>query len=343
MAYPNKPNIYELAKMTGYSVSTVSKALNNTGRISAETRKKILDKATEMNYVASYYAKTLSLKKSWIIGVIYSDNLGIGFAHPHFSAILNHFRQTVEEAGYEITFINRNMGNRLMSYLEFCQYRRVEGVFVVNYYSLSKQIPELIKSGLPLVSADSGFDDITTITSDDVLGGKMAAEYLIQLGHKKHIVHIAGPLNTVSAINRKKGFIDAVMQHGVSQHTVYEANNFGVEDGYEVAVEILKNKSLPSAIFASGDWLALGAMKAFREHGIRIPEDISIIGYDNLDFLSYSLPGLTTVAQDKQTIGRIAAKSLLAQINNEPTNSQLIPLSIVERDTCQPFKQPPIK
>jgi len=340
MAYPNKTNIYELAKMTGYSVSTVSKALNNTGRISATTRKKILDKATEMNYVASYYAKTLSLKKSWIIGVIFSDNLGIGFAHPHFSAILNHFRQTVEEAGYEITFINRNMGNRLMTYLEFCQYRRVEGVFVVNYYSLSKQIPELIKSGLPLVSADSGFADITTITSDDVLGGKMAAEYLIQLGHTD-IAHIAGPLNTVSAQKRRQGFLDAMTHHKIQQYSIYEANNFGLEDGYEAALQILKKRPLPSAIFASGDWLALGAMKAFREHNIRIPEDLSMIGYDNLDFLSYSLPGLTTVAQNKEAIGRLAAESLMAQINQEPTSSQLTKVSIVKRDTCRPFIKHP--
>lgn len=334
MSMKNKINIYELARASGFSSSTVSKALNNTGRISEKTRAKILEKASELNYVASYHAKALSLKKSWIIGIIYSDNLGIGFSHPHFSAILESFKQEVEQAGYEITFINRNMGNVKMTYLEFCQYRKVEGVFIVNFYSLSRQIPELIESGIPIVSADAGNLDIPTITSDDLQGGKMATEYLIQLGHNKLVYHIAGPLYTVSGQKRFQGFIEVMQQNHV-EYKVYEAANFGFEDGYNEAIKIIESGHLPSAIFIAGDWMALGAIKAFKDHNINVPEDISIIGYDDLEFLKYSSPALTTVSQNKREIGRIAGINLINRINGLDVESTKINVEIIERDTCK--------
>lgn len=330
----NKVNIYELAIATGFSVSTVSKALNNTGRISEVTRQKILAKASEMNYVASYHAKALSLRKSWIIGVIYSDNLGMGFSHPHFSVILEAFKTEAEQQGYEITFINRNMGNTPMTYLEFCHYRQVEGVFIVNYYSLSKQVPQLIESGIPLVSADGGFDDIPTITSNDTLGGELATKYLYDLGHRR-IYHIAGPSYTVSGQKRQDGFKNFVNQHPDIDYKIYEAVNFGIEDGYEQVSIMLKENTLPTALFVAGDWMALGAIQALKVHQIKVPEDISIIGYDNLEFLQYSEPALTTVSQNKRAIGKTAAEYLIKQINGEPVSSKLIDVEIVKRDTCK--------
>jgi LacI family transcriptional regulator len=334
MKMKHKINIYELAEASGFSVSTVSKALNHTGRISTETREKILTIATELNYIPSYHAKALSLNKSWIIGIIYSDNLGIGFSHPHFSVILEGFKQEAEKQGYEITFINRNMGNRPMTYLEFCQYRHVEGVFIVNYYSLSKQVPQLIDSGIPLVSADAGFDHIPTITSDDTLGGILATHYLYDLGHRK-IYHIAGPLNTISAQNRQKGFMDVIDKNKDIKYKIYEASNYSIEDGYEQAIQMIQDNDFPTAMFVAGDWMALGVIQALKEHHIRVPEDISIIGYDNLEFLKYSQPALTTVSQNKFEIGKRAAQYLIQQINGETVSSLSIEVEIVERDTCQ--------
>jgi len=330
----HKVNIYELAKVTGFSTSTVSKALNNTGRISEKTRKVILEKAQELNYVASYYAKALSQKKSWIIAVIFSDNLGIGLSHPHFSVILENFKQEVEREGYEVTFVNRNMGNTQMSYLEFCKYRQVEGVFIANFYSLSNEIPELVASGIPIVSADGGDLEITTITSDDIQGGKLAAEYLIGLGHKK-IYHIAGPFYTKSGQDRQTGFNATMTESGIKDYKLYEAANYGFQDGYDQAVIMMKDQDLPTAIFVSGDWMALGAIKAFRENGINVPEDISIIGYDDMAFLQYSSPALTTIAQNKKEIGITSAKHLIAKIDGEVVESVKIKVNVVERETCQ--------
>lgn len=329
-----KINIYALAKASGFSPSTVSKAINHTGRISEKTRAIILEKAKEMNYIASYHATALSKNKSWIIAVIYSDNLGIGLSHPHFSVVLEYFKQEVEQAGYEITFINRNMGQRKMSYLEFCRYRNVDGVFVVNFYNLSKQIPELIDSGIPMVSADAGNPDITTITSDDLAGGRLATEYLINLGHTS-IYHLAGPEYTASGRLRSQGYEETMKKHGIHDYNIYQADNFGFEDGYNKAMEIIKKNDYPTAIFIASDWLALGAIKAFQEHNIRIPEDISVIGYDNLEFLKYNNPALTTVSQNKAEIGRRSATSLLEKIAGKEVSSTTINVTIVERDTCQ--------
>ena len=333
MKTKRKANIYELATKSGFSVSTVSKALNHTGRISEATREKVLKVASELNYIPSYHAKALSLNKSWLIGIIYSDNLGIGFSHPHFSVILEGFKQEAEKEGYEITFINRNMGNRSMTYLEFCRYRQVEGVFIVNYYSLSKQVPQLIESGLPLVSSDAGFDDIPTITSNDILGGVLATQYLYDLGHKK-IDHIAGPSYTISAQHRKKGFLQVINEHHDIISNIYEAHNYSIEDGHQQALKIIEKNDLPTAIFVAGDWMALGVIQALKEHDIKVPEDISIIGYDDLDFLKYSQPALTTVSQNKLEIGKRAAQYLIQQINGETVSSLDVDVEIIERETC---------
>lgn len=332
-----KINIYELAKATGFSTSTVSKALNNTGRISEKTRKVILSKATELGYVASYYAKALSQKKSWIIAVIFSDNLGIGLSHPHFSVILENFKQEVENAGYEVTFVNRKMGNSEMSYLEFCTYRQVEGVFIANFYSLSNQLPELVASGMPIVSADGGDLEITTVTSDDIQGGRLATEYLIGLGHTK-IYHIVGPFYTVAAQDRQKGFDLAMKANNAPEYKVYEAANFGFEDGYNEAQKMIKDGDLPTAVFVSGDWMALGAIKAFKENEIEVPKDISVIGYDNMAFLEYSSPALTTISQNRRQIGITAANYLLKQIDGAEVESVKIDVEVVERDTCRRLK-----
>ena len=299
----NRVNIFELAEETGFSTSTVSKALNNTGRISEKTKKLILDKAKEINYHPSFHAKVLSQKKSWIIAIIYSDNLGIGISHPHFSSILENFKQAVERAGYEVTFVNRNVGNTTMTYTEFCHNRKVDGVFIVNFYRLSNQIPELIDSGIPIVSTENTDKNVTTITSDDLVGGRLATEYLLNLGHNKNVCHIAGPLDSISAQKRLQGFVEVMNENYVDEYKIYEAVNYGFEDGYNQALEIINSEKLPTAIFAASDWLALGAMKAFKEHSINVPEDISIIGYDNVEFLQYTSPALTTISQNKRAIG----------------------------------------
>lgn len=334
----NKVNIYELAEASGFSVSTVSKALNNTGRISEATKKIILDKATEMNYVANYNAKALSQGKSWIIAIIYSDNLGIGLSHPHFSVILESFKQEVEQAGYEVTFVNRNMGKTKMSYLEFCRYRNVEGVYIVNFYSLSYQLPELIKSGIPIVTTDGGNWDITTITSDDFEGGRMATEYLVNLGHDERVYHIAGPLSTVSAQQRLQGFQDIVTKRNIKEHKIIEAENFGFDDGYNAVLKLLQEETLPTAIFVASDLLALGAIKALQDNNFHVPDDVSIIGFDNMEFLKYSRPALTTVSQNKRMIGITSAQYLMEKISGKEKESVMIDVEIIERETCKRIK-----
>lgn len=328
-----KVNIYELAKITGFSVSTVSKALNNTGRISEKTRTIILDKARELNYVASYHAKALSMKKTWLIAIIFADDLFNGFSHPYFSVILEHFKRRVEEEGYEVTFINRFMGKTEMTYLEFCKYRNVDGVFMVNSYGLSKQLPELIESGIPIVSADAGHLDVPTISSDDLSGGRIGTDYLLGLGHKK-IYHISGPFYTISGVQRARGYENVMEENGL-EHKVFQALNYAFENGYDAAINMINEGDLPTALFVGGDWLALGAIKALREHGIRVPEDISVLGYDNLDFVKFTTPALTTVSQQKEQIGRSCANYLIDKIAGGSPETNQLEVQIIERESCK--------
>ncbi len=327
-----KVSIYEVAKESGYSISTVSKALNQTGRIGENTRKKILETAGKLNYIGSYHAKALSQKKSWLIGIVFADNLLTGFSHPYFSVILEHFKRRVEDKGYEVTFINRSMGNKEMSYLDFCKYRNIEGVFVVNAYGLSKQIPELLENNVPVISVDAEQIDVTRVSSDDIKGGMLAAEYLHSLGHKD-VFHIAGPLYTNSGRDRLEGFLNK--SHELNLNTeIFQAHNYGFEDGYIQATNLIKSGKMPTAVFAAGDWMALGAIKAFKEHNIKIPEEISVLGYDNLDFIQYTSPALTSINQQKEEIGIKCADLLLQQIDGETVENLKLDVNVVERETC---------
>lgn len=326
-------SIYDLSKATGFSTATVSKALNHTGRISEKTRNTILLKATELNYIPNFHAQALSAKKSWIIGIIFADNLWAGFSHPYFSVILEHFKRTVEEQGYEVVFINRNSGQRQLSYLEFCKNRKLDGVFIVNYYSDSKQIPELIHSGIPTVISDYGDLDVPSIVSDDYSGGVMATNYLVSLNHKK-IYHVAGPLETFAAQKRRDGFLSVVKESSID-YKVINAYHYAVDNGYQVTKELIQNKDIPTAFFAGSDWLALGIIKALKEENIDVPNDVSVIGFDDLYFIEYTSPSLTTIAQNKKQIGVESAKTLIDKIHGNEVKSKVIDVSIVKRDSCR--------
>ncbi len=333
----NKVNIYDLARETGYSSSTISKALNNTGRISETTRKKIISKAKELDYVADYNAKVLSSKKTWLIGIIYADNMGVGFSHPFFSQILENFKNEIESEGYEITFINQKLGQNKMSYLDFYRHRNLDGVFVATFGNDDDELRELIESGVPVISVDSGNWEVTSVVSDDIKGARLAAKYLLNLGHE-YICHIAGPLYAVSSQKRIQGF-EEVLQEAGNRYLVVVADDFTYEGGYKQAKAISQRVRKPTAVFVSSDWMALGAIKAFQENSLRVPEDISVIGYDNIEFLKYSTPALTTIAQDVKKIGKEAANSLIDLINGKNVKTKKLDVKLVERETCIPFSK----
>lgn len=326
-------NIYDVAKKSGYSITTVSKALNNYPDISDKARKKVLAVCKELGYMPNSSARTLSTKKSWTIGVVFSEKLGLGLTHPFFSHIIESFKNVIEEKGYDLLFISREIGSSIYSYLEHCSHRNVDGVIVVHTNFCEPEVQEILSSDLPSVVIDNTDAATIKVTSDNEEGVELAISHLTSLGHTR-IAHITGNDESYASTVREETFVKAMTQHGleIPQGYIQSGGYFSLEGGYKAMEELLKQKPLPTAVFASGDYMAIGAISAIKDAGLSVPEDISIIGFDDVEVAKLVSPSLTTIRQDTEAIGEMAAIRLLSKINGEEGNvHESIPVSLIER------------
>ena len=334
--------IYDLAKITGFSITTVSKALNNYKDVSEKTRAKILQAAAEMDYLPNAHAQSLSTKKAWAIGVMFSEANEVGMKHPFFNGIIESFRHATEEHGYDLIFASRNLRNRDMSYLEHFKHRAVDGIVVICSDRMDEQVQELMQSDIPIVVVDMDSANCSVVYSDNTEGARMAVNYLYELGHR-HIAHIAGDSSIDAGAARVKGYelamqtLDLPIQPGY----LVNAGFFSVEEGKQAMEKLLQLASPPTAVFVAGDQMAIGAIEAVHEHGLRVPEDISIIGYDDIEMIKYITPKLTTIRQDTDEIGEAAAELLIEQMTAKErrTERRVIPVRLIERASCAPIKK----
>lgn len=334
--------IYDLAKITGFSITTVSKALNNYKDVSEKTRAKILKAAAEMDYLPNAHAQSLSTKKSWAIGVMFSEANEVGMKHPFFNGIIESFRHATEEHGYDLIFASRNLRNRDMSYLEHFKHRAVDGIVVICSDRMNEQVQELMQSDIPIVVIDMDSANCSVVYSDNTAGARLAVEYLYELGHRA-IAHIAGDSSIDAGAARIKGYELAMhaLELPIQPGYLVNAGFFSVEEGKRAMEKLLQLPSPPTAVFVAGDQMAIGAIEAVHEHGLRVPEDTSIIGYDDIEMIKYITPKLTTIRQDTDEIGEAAAELLLEQMTAKErrTERRIIPVRLIERASCAPVKK----
>lgn len=336
--------IYDIAQKTGYSASTVSKALNNYSNISEKAKNKINEVAKELNYIPNAGARSLMTRKTFLIGLlVYEDNYK-AILHPHFAGILDSFKNYVETKGYDVLFVNSKHDGRNHTYYEHCRYRSVDGVFIsigdIQIEEQKIQIDELVKSEIPKVSVESVYDNTTTILSDNYNGAKKAMEYLGFLGHK-NIAYVDVVLSGATGEARRKAYGDYMNQNGTefSENSIYYSKGFVIKDGKDVANEILKRgfSNLPTAVFCLCDEIAIGLIEAFKNNGVRVPEDVSVIGFDDIQAAEYTQ--LTTIRQDRDSIGIQAGKNLIEAIEGESkAEIVLVETELVIRSTCKSIK-----
>lgn len=330
--------IYDIAEATGYSAPTVSKALNGLGSLSEETRQRIIDKANEMGYEPNITARTLTTKKSYLIGVVYDDTgMNRGFAHPLFSPILDRFREKIEAAGYDIIFLSRHFN---MTYFSHANFRCIDGVIIINPATYTPaDYDDFIKTNLPRVSTNSILKDICTVITANEQGGYAAAEYLINHGHKK-MAYISAPINGISAAppERFEGFKTALQTYNLYDEELYElSEGWDKESGYKAFGRLIKRRKDITAVFVTNDQLAFGIYDYAREHNLKIPEDISIIGFDD-DFAA-EYAGLTSFRQSANEIADISAQMMLDQIDGKtvPPIIRCRP-ELIERNSVKTIK-----
>jgi len=332
--------IYDIAKKTGFSPPTISKALNGTGGLSNATRSLILETASEMGYTPNMTARTLSTNRSYLIGVIYEDYYMLkGFKHPLFGDILNSFRKVIENAGYDLLFLSRTLGARQMTYLDHCNYRNVDGVLILNPVPGDEDVRNLVRCGRPCVSANEPIPGICTVVTENVEASKEVIQYLIDLGHRR-IAYIAGPLRITApaAFERLQGYQACLAMNGIAfdQNLVEEGMFWHAGEGYEATKRLLGRTRDFTAVFAANDTLACGVKNALEESGLSIPTDVSLVGFDGDDLGLYTTPRLTTMWQNSEQIGIMTAQMLLKRFSGEELPEMIhIPARLIERESCR--------
>ncbi|MGV3487600.1 MAG: LacI family DNA-binding transcriptional regulator [Tuberibacillus sp.] len=330
--------IYDIAKKAGVSAATVSKVLNgksDVGKNTVETVKRIIE---ESGYQPNSIARGLATKKSMTIGVFFQDHLNTGFRHPFLQDILASFKEVIGENGYDLIFFaNNHPDNQAETFEARAKNRNVDGLFLLGVPRTDPNLMGIVKSGIPCMSLDLDLvgHNANYLTSDNIGGAMKAVDYLVEMGHTD-IAFIADVFNTKPGYDRLIGFKQAMEKHRLPiDDNWIVPSDFSEQGGYLAVKGLMENNRLPSAIFCAGDMMAIGAMDAIKESGLKIGEDISLIGFDDITLLKYVYPKLTTIRQKKDLMGRMAAKELLKIMNDTHyANSPImIETELIIRDT----------
>lgn len=324
----------DISVACGVSVATVSKALNDHGDIGAETKKRIKQTAKQMGYFPNSAAKALKTNRTQNLGVLFEEDAHSGLTHDYFASVLESLKITAEEKGYDITFINscRTRPNR-MSYLEHCRYRGFDGVIVVCVNFYDPEVLELVNSDIPTVTIDHLFNNTCAIMSDNVKGMHDLLCYVYDMGHRR-IAYIYGADSSVTQ-RRLSSFYRTVSEMGLNIPDEYirRAAYRDTVAAYTETGKLLDMKNPPTCILYPDDFACYGGMNAIRERGLKVPDDISIVGFDGIRIARHIEPKLTTLKQDTRQLGMRAAEKVISLIENPRTT--LIEQIVVEGEVYE--------
>ena len=311
--------IKELSAECGLSVSTVSKALNDYPDVSPDTREQVRAAAERLGYHPNAVARGLKTGRTFNLGVLYSDDSDSGFTHHYFSPILESFKAEAEKRGYDIMFITHHMQRTQMTYLEHCNYRNVDGVCLVCCHFDDPEVHELVASPLPVVTIDHLFHNRTCVQSENRRGMVELTQHALSLGHRR-IAYVYGSDAAVTDI-RLTSFLRTMREANIPVPEEYLVCGWYHDPAAtRKAVErLLDVTPRPTCILMSDDYAALGGMQAITARGLRIPQDISVAGYDGVPLLQMCQPQLATVEQDTRRIGSEAARKLIHLIEEPRT------------------------
>lgn len=321
----------DIAKRCGVSVATVSKALNGQPDIGEDTRKKIHAVADEMGYMTNSAARALKTNRTYHLGVLFVDEMRSGLSHEYFSSVLESFKVEAESHGYDITFINHNVGGRPTTYLQHCLYRGVDGVVIACVDFNDPQVRELVDSGIPMVTIDHVFNNRLAVVSDNVTGLYELVYHVYRKGHRK-IAFLHGERTSVTE-NRLTGFYRACEELGLEIPPEYirECAYHDPDRCGRATRELLELPERPTCILFPDDYSYIGGLNVLNEAGLRIPEDISVAGYDGIHLAK--VLRLTTYSQDTKALGTTAAAQLIRLIEHPKTtliDRTLIPGALLE-------------
>lgn len=328
--------IYDVARESGVSYSTVSRVLNGFEFVKEGTRQKVLEAAERLGYVANLQARSLAGGRSSVVGVLVP-----GIDNSYITEIVAGIDDELGQSNFNLMLYttHRHMGKEAQ-YVNMIANGMSDGILLVVPLAIEAYLKTLRDRQFPYVLIDQHdpLGKSTEIVTTNRKGAYEAVSYLIELGHRR-IAFITGLLVLYSTGERLAGYKEALSDHNIPIDERYIVEgDFWEHEAYQATKRLLNLDPLPTAIFASNDLTALGAMVAIREHGLQIPEDISIIGFDDIPEAAFVHPKLTTVRQPLVKMGRAAVQQLFETLDNldRPSGQIVLDTELIIRDSCQP-------
>ena len=329
----------EVAEQAQVSVTTVSHVINDTRPVSDELRAKVTAAMDELGYQPNRLARSLRRGETYTIGMIIPDGV-----NPFFAEVARGIEDTGFEQGYSVILCNSdgNLEKELL-YTNVLNEKQVDGIIFVAGGLSQEHILGLQQRGLPVVVVDREIPGLPvgTVITDNAQGGWLATGHLLSLGHRR-IACLAGPYDLTPSAERVTGYRQALeaARVPVEEHLVLRGD-FNFESGYNSIRELLALEEPPTAVFACSDLMAIGVIAAAAESGYRVPVDLSLVGFDDIELASYTTPALTTVRRPKYQMGAIAARMLLEHMQQDDLipQRQILATELVVRKSSAPVSQ----
>lgn len=319
----------DVAAEAGVSHQTVSRVLNSPELVRPATRERVVDAIQRLGYRRNTAARALVTSQARLIGVVNPGEARFGPANTTFA-----IEEAASRAGYATTLavMRDARAQTVDSALDFFQELGVDGIIVIAPITGVAAAAKELSASLPVVMVAAGLRESSSlhvVAVDQEEGARLATRHLLDLGHRD-IVHVAGPNEWFDARSRIVGWRDELLGAGISPPPII-AGGWDPEQGFEVGKALIRERRLPEAIFAANDLLALGLLRAFHEEGVSVPDDVSVVGFDDIAGSGYFEPPLTTVRQPFATLGRRAIEVLFAALDGAPSSRTLIAPELVIR------------
>jgi len=323
----------DIARLAGVSTSTVSRALSGSPLVNQETRTRVMELARSLNYSINIGAQNLRLKQNRTVGVVvpYDAATRQHLSDPFFLGMLGSLADALTEQGFDM-LVSRVDAETLDAAALSFDSGRVIGIILIGQWRHHDQLNQLAARQVPIVvwGAQLPQQLYCTVGGDNVAGGRLATEHLLAQGRRR--IAFFGDINLPEVAQRHQGYLEALAAHGVARdENLYVAGSF-LPQGGTLAVQQLIERGLSfDAIFACSDLLAMSAISALRQHGLPVPEQVAVVGYDDIELAAYFHPPLSTVRQPMRAAGRALVASLLALVDGAPLASQQLPTELVVR------------
>lgn len=317
--------IYDVAAKAGVSAATVSRVLNGRGTVSADLATRVETAVRELDYRPNGVARNLRRRATNVWGLIISD-----IGNPFFTALVRGVEDAAHEAGYSLVLCNSDdILDKEKSYVQIALAEQMAGVVITPSSEAESDLSPLLTRGIPVVAVDRRLHrhDVDTVVGDNVRGARLAIEHLLESGCRR-IACITGPMQTTTAQERLEGYRQAVTAAGIElDPDLVVAENFKEDGGYDGAERLLRLGNRPDGLFVANNLMTVGALEALVDAGVEVPDDLLLVGFDDIPWARLTRPRLTTVHQPTYEMGRDAGRLLAARLTSDPGHARTVILS----------------